>query len=189
MRPSQVFVRKVLYALTNLGMRYPGFAVPLMFASNLPKGMIKGRSQTSYIALCNGVISHWAQIGGLRVFANHTRKHKRKNNITITIFAHRVAFYACSSSRMQVTYESAQVFFIAVKTRRPPLWAPCRNRNGAGSGIFLVYLWIKCKFLLLTIERNRKMIARSLLYCIYMWISNQGHIFKRLIATSITKTS
>ena len=28
------------YVLTNLVMRYPGFAVPLMFASNLLKGMI-----------------------------------------------------------------------------------------------------------------------------------------------------
>ena len=28
------------YMLTNLVMRYPGFAVPLMFASNLLKGMI-----------------------------------------------------------------------------------------------------------------------------------------------------
>ena len=29
-----------LCTLTNLVMRYPGFAVPLMFASNLLKGMI-----------------------------------------------------------------------------------------------------------------------------------------------------
>ena len=34
-----LFVRVLV--LTNLAMRYPGFAVPLMFASNLLKGMIK----------------------------------------------------------------------------------------------------------------------------------------------------
>ena len=33
-----------------------------------------GRSQTSYIALCNDVVSHGAQIGGLRVLADYTRK-------------------------------------------------------------------------------------------------------------------
>ena len=35
---------------------------------------IHGRSQTSYTAPCNGVVSHGAQIGDLWVFADHTRK-------------------------------------------------------------------------------------------------------------------
>ena len=33
------------------------------------------------------------------------------------------------------------VILIKGKTQRPPIWAPCRNQDGAGSGIFRVYLW------------------------------------------------
>ena len=50
------------------------------------------RSQTSYTAPCNGVVSHGAQIGDLRVFTDHTRKNKRKTNVS-KIFARRAAFY------------------------------------------------------------------------------------------------
>ena len=59
---------------------------------------IHGRSQTSYTALCNGVVSHGAQIGGPHIFANHTGKNKRKTNAPM-IFAHHAAFYVCLSSR------------------------------------------------------------------------------------------
>ena len=41
---------------------------------------IHQRYQTSYTARCNGVVSHGAQFGSLRVFADHTRKSKRKIN-------------------------------------------------------------------------------------------------------------
>ena len=33
------------------------------------------------------------------------------------------------------------VILITGKTRRPPIWAPCRNQDGADSGISCVYLW------------------------------------------------
>ena len=33
------------------------------------------------------------------------------------------------------------VILITGQTRRPPIWAPCRNQDGAGSGISGVYLW------------------------------------------------
>ena len=36
---------------------------------------LQGRSQTSYTTPCNGVLSQGAQIGGLWVFADHTRKN------------------------------------------------------------------------------------------------------------------
>ena len=32
-------------------------------------------------------------------------------------------------------------YFDSGKTQRPPIWAPFRYKNGAGSGISLVYLW------------------------------------------------
>ena len=39
------------------------------------------------------------------------------------------------------TYKlQTMIILITGKTRRPPNWAPCRNQDGAGSGIFDVYL-------------------------------------------------
>ena len=35
------------------------------------------------------------------------------------------------------------VILIMGKTRRPPIWAPCQNKDGAGSAISRVYLWVK----------------------------------------------
>ena len=58
---------------------------------------IERRSWNSYTAPCNAVISHGAPIGGIQVFANHTRGNKRKQNKS-TIFARRTAFHACLSS-------------------------------------------------------------------------------------------
>ena len=101
-----------------------------------------GRSQTSYIALCNDVVSHGAQIGGLRVLADYTRKNKR-NTKASTIFAHHVAFYACLCRwQIQLTNHG---YFGNRKTRRPPIWTTCRVKNGPGSGISRVYLWFKCR--------------------------------------------
>ena len=58
---------------------------------------IERRSQNSYTALCNGVVNHGAPIGGIQVFANHTRGNKRKQNVS-TIFPRRAAFHECLSS-------------------------------------------------------------------------------------------
>ena len=33
------------------------------------------------------------------------------------------------------------VILITGKTWRPPIWAPCPDKNGASSGISLVYMW------------------------------------------------
>ena len=59
---------------------------------------IHQRYQTSTTALCNGIVSHGAQFGGLQVFADHTRKSKRKIN-ALMILAHCTAFNAWLSSR------------------------------------------------------------------------------------------
>ena len=45
-----------------------------------------------------GVVSHKAQIGGLRVFADLIPENKRNTNAS-TIFERRAAFYACLSPR------------------------------------------------------------------------------------------
>ena len=57
----------------------------------------KRRSQNSYTAPCNGIVSHGTSIGGIKVFADHTSRHKRKQNVS-TIFAHCVAFHTCVPS-------------------------------------------------------------------------------------------
>ena len=42
---------------------------------------LKGdRSQTLYTAPCNGIVSHGAQIGDMRVFANHAHTQKQNQN-------------------------------------------------------------------------------------------------------------
>ena len=42
------------------------------------------------------------------------------------------------------------VILITGKTRRPPIWTPCRHQDDAGSGISRVYLWVIIKQLLMT---------------------------------------
>ena len=58
------------------------------------------RSQTSYTAPCNGVISHGTQIGDLWFFADHIRKNKHNTNVP-TISSRCAVFYACLSSHWE----------------------------------------------------------------------------------------
>ena len=79
------------------------------------------RSRTSYTAPCNGVVSHGAPIGGFRVFADHTRGNKHKQNVSM-IFAPRAAFYACLSSHSdRSTYapDESRLFWSQEKLEYP----------------------------------------------------------------------
>ena len=96
--------------------------------------------------LCKSIVSHGAQIGGLRVFANHTRKNKRNTMHPWSLRAvwrftgvHLHAKTAVDATDIR-TWPTT-VILITGKPRRPPIWAPCRNKDGTGSGISLVYLW------------------------------------------------
>ena len=108
---------------------------------------IHRRSRTSYIAPFNGVVSHGAQIGGLRVFADHTHKINAP-----TIFARRAMFYAFLSSCSDRgrcrwhTHLMNHGYFDYGKNPKTPIWAPYRNKDGAGSGISGVYLLYHYKF-------------------------------------------
>ena len=90
-------------------------------------------------APCNGVISHGAQFRGLRVFANHTWKSKRKTN-AFMIFPRCAAFYACLPSRSYCntswyrTHLQTKIILITGKPEDP------QGQDGAGSGISGVYL-------------------------------------------------
>ena len=58
---------------------------------------IEKRFLNSYTSQCNGVVSHVAPVGGIRVFADHTPRNKRKQNAS-TIFARCAAFHTCLPS-------------------------------------------------------------------------------------------
>ena len=78
--------------------------------------------------------SNWGSSG----FADH----KRKTNAS-TIFTCHAEFYVCLSSCSDRSrckwhaHPTNHCYFDCGKTWRPPIWAPCRDQNGAGSRISL----------------------------------------------------
>ena len=84
------------------------------------------RSQNSCTAPCNGIISHGVPIRGIRVFANHTHRNKRKQNAP-TIFACLAVFLTCLSPNSECstyTPDEWQLFKIAEKNPKTPYWSP-----------------------------------------------------------------
>ena len=75
-----------------------------------------------YTAPCNGIVSHGPSIGGILVFADHTRGNKRKQNAS-TIFARCAAFHTfIFTLRLQdICSWWITVILIAGKTRIPQL--------------------------------------------------------------------
>ena len=76
-------------------------------------------------------------------FADHTCKKQMWNKCAPNLCLPR-AFYAslrsdCSRRRWH-THQIPWLFWLWEKTRRPANWAPCQDKNGAGSGISLVHL-------------------------------------------------
>ena len=88
-------------------------------------------------------LSHGASIGGIRVFVHHTCGNKHKQNAS-TIFVRHVAFHACLLSCSERSAYNApdesRLFWSWEKPRIPPIWAPCRDKDGTGSGISGLYL-------------------------------------------------
>ena len=88
---------------------------------------IERRSQKSYNALCGGIVSHGAQIGGIQVFADHTSRNKRKQNVS-TIFTHCAVFPTClSSSSDRSSYAPDELGLFWSKTLYPKLEPLCRK--------------------------------------------------------------
>ena len=98
------------------------------------------RSQNLYTAPCNGVVSHGAQIGGLRVFADHTRKNKPKTNASmITALLRTVGRFTrvCPHAKTAVDADDIQtwwttVFLITRKTQRPQFESHARIKMAQG---------------------------------------------------------
>ena len=86
----------------------------------------------------------WAQIGGLRVFADYTRIHKRKTN---------AVFYVCLSScsdrswcRWYITHMTIYSYLEYRIDLKTPILAPSQDKNGAGSCIpFYICVYITSK--------------------------------------------
>ena len=94
---------------------------------------IQGRFQTSYTTPYNGAISHGAKIG---VFGLLPTTHVETN-------ANKMRPQLCAAFHASQYIHTWRITVILImgKTRRPPIWALCWDKNGAGSGISLVYLW------------------------------------------------
>ena len=95
----------------------------------------KGRSQTSYTASCNGVVSHGAQIGGLQGFSPHMLKQMRPWSLRTVLYFTGVNRHARTAvDTDDIRTWQTMVILITGNTRRPPIWAPCRDKNDAGLG-------------------------------------------------------
>ena len=97
-----------------------------------------GRSQTSYTAPYNGVVSHGLKLGVFGILVT-TCKNKRKTNV-YTILACRGVFYACLSSpsdrswcRWHTHLTNYGYFYYGGTQRHTPLpiWAPCWDEKMA----------------------------------------------------------
>ena len=86
--------------------------------------------------------SNWGSLGFCRP---HTQKHTQNK------YAHVLSRAVQRFMRVYLHVRTAvdvgdirtwrtTVILITWKTRRPPIWAPCRNKDSAGSGISGVYL-------------------------------------------------
>ena len=129
-----------------------------------------------------------AWIGGLRVFANHTRKNKHKTDAPM-IFASRAAFNVCLSSRSGHsrcrwhTHLMNHGYFDFRKNPKtpPPIWAPCRDKNCAGHGFWDLGPGIP-------VEKNTNMNKSLILgfsWLQYCASSQEGHLATLLILSCL----
>ena len=104
---------------------------------------IERRSQNSYTALCNGILSHEAPIGGYSGFCRpHTRKQTQTKCTHDLCAPYGVSHVSSCSCRLQyILTWWIMVTLIAGKIRIPPILAPYQDKDGPGSGISSLYLW------------------------------------------------
>ena len=108
---------------------------------------IHGGSQTSYTVPCNGVISHGLKLGvfGFLRTKNGKTDAKPMRPRSLRTMQRLSEFYRHAQTAVDAgdmrTWRTV-VILIMGKTRRPPIWAPCWNQDGAGFGISCVYLSI-----------------------------------------------
>ena len=99
------------------------------------------RSQTLHTTPCDGIVSNGTQIG---VFGFLPNIHAK--NSVFTIFAHRATFCVLTPCSDHLTcrwhtHLTNHGYSDYRRTRRSPIWGPCRDKDAAGFGISLIYLW------------------------------------------------
>ena len=98
-------------------------------------------SQNSYTSLCNGVVSHEAPIAVFRflpttyVETNTNRMWPRSSH-TMRYFTH---VYLHAQTAVHIHLANHSHLFVG-KPWIPPIGAPCRDKDGAGSRISSLYL-------------------------------------------------
>ena len=103
---------------------------------------IQGRSQTSYIAQCNGIVSHEPQIGAIWVFADHTRKNKCVQDLGAPCGVSTHVYLHAQTAVDAADIHTWQTTVILIAAPKYPQFEPhAEDQNGTGSGISLVYLW------------------------------------------------
>ena len=99
------------------------------------------RSQTLYTAQCYGVVSHGLKLGVFGFCRSHTQKQMRPwSSCAMQYFTHVYLHTQTTVDAGGIPTWRTTVILITWKPRRPPIWAPCRDENGAGSGISRVCL-------------------------------------------------
>ena len=105
----------------------------------------KRRSQISYTAPYDGIVSHWAEFGVFGfLLTTHTKQIRPRSLHTMRRFTRDYLHTQTTVDVGDICTWRTTVTLITGKTRRPPIWASCWDQNGAGSGISLVYLWYFC---------------------------------------------
>ena len=81
-------------------------------------------SQTSYTTLCNGVVSHGAQFGSLRVSADHAPKTDAKPMRPLS--SHPICSILCVFYHHTLTWRTACILITRTNLKIPNL-SPCRD--------------------------------------------------------------
>ena len=109
---------------------------------------IEKRSQNSYTATCNGNTASSAmmelQLGVFRFFSDHTHRKQMQtkcvHNLRVPCSISRVFIFTLRQQHIRIW--RIKVILIAGKTRIPPIGAPCRDKDGASTGISGLNLWL-----------------------------------------------
>ena len=107
---------------------------------------IQGRSQTLYTTLVMASSAMGIKLGVFGFYQPHMQKQ------TQTKCVHDLHMPCCVSARVNLHAQTAVDAgdirtwrtTVILTTGKTPIWAPCQDPNGAGSGISLVYLWNMC---------------------------------------------
>ena len=76
----------------------------------------------------------------------NTKQMRPRSSHTVRCFTHVYLHAQTAVDEGDIRTRWTTVILIAGKTWRPPIWAPCQDKNGAGSGISPVYLWVTPMF-------------------------------------------